>query len=107
MKNVTCIFCVHYKVCEKCGVFEKENAEQTSCDMFISLLLHQMAVGKMIPKRPKGYFESYPHYKCPACGSSVKDTNDSDEMPCCAYCGQRLWWESDDEGDIESEETEV
>lgn len=106
MKNMSCKECLHYKICEQFGVFDSDvggNIEYKSCDDYISLSIHQTAVGKMIPKKPIGYFESYPHYKCPDCDSSVKDTNDSEELPCCAYCGQRLWWEND----IESEETEV
>lgn len=108
MKNMSCKGCLHYKICEQFGVFDSDvggNIEYKSCDDYISLSIHQTAVGKMIPKRPRGYFDSCPHYRCPSCGRSVKLYNDSEELPCCTYCGQRLDWSNDDE--LESKGTEV
>ena len=50
------------------------------------------ALEKMIPKVPRGDFNSCPHYRCPTCGSSVKMYERDFVYPHCQWCGQKLDW---------------
>lgn len=50
------------------------------------------AVEKQIPKKPKGDYNSVPHYRCPNCNRAVKLYSDSAKGKICRWCGQRIDW---------------
>ena len=50
------------------------------------------ALAKQIPMKPIGDLHSVPHYRCPACISTVVLYEDSPKHPCCQWCGQKLDW---------------
>jgi hypothetical protein len=50
------------------------------------------AFKKQILQKPKGDYQSCPHYRCPTCHSSVKMYETDNTYPHCAFCGQKLDW---------------
>ena len=47
---------------------------------------------KDIPKKPIGYLDSVPHYRCPTCKSAVVMYENDNKYPCCQWCGQAIDW---------------
>ena len=61
-----------------------------------AMRLIEEAVGKQVAQKPKGEYDSVPHFRCPCCNSTVVLYCDSAKHPHCKYCGQKLDW-SDEE----------
>ncbi len=80
-----------YKILTNTPIRAKENHTEYSKALHMAM----GALGKQIAKKPRGCFDSSPHYRCPCCGGAVVMFIGDKCYPNCIWCGQALLWESD------------
>ncbi len=77
-----------YKILTNTPIRARENHVEYSKALHIAL----STLDKQIAKKPRGCFDSVPHYRCPCCGGVVVMFCDDKRYPNCCWCGQKLDW---------------